>query len=163
MRLRKAAVTTRLRHLIILVAVPASGLFILATPASAAPKPTEAFVSTQDINVPGGTVFATGLINDTGQDVVLSPTEDRFDFPDGSITVFHSPTHSTNKFSDKKCSFSFTERGTYVFGNGTDVWAGFSGSGTYVASGSAVDACTGPGVGTLTISASGSIVASSGP
>ena len=47
--------------------------------------------------------------------------------------------------------------------NGTNAWAGFSGSGTYVASGSAVDACSGPGVGTLTITAKGPIVALSGP
>ncbi len=153
----------KLRHLIILVAVAASGLLVLQAPASAAPKPTESFFSSQDINVQGGPVFATGLINATGNDVVLSPTEDRFDFSNGSITVFHSPRHSNNKFSTKKCTFSFTERGTYVFGNGTNAWAGFSGSGTYVVSGSAVDACSGPGVGTVTISAKGPIVALSGP
>ena len=35
--------------------------------------------------------------------------------------------------------------------------------GRYVVNGSAVDPCTGPGVGTLTISATGPIVALSGP
>ena len=103
-------------------------------------------------------MIARGVINDTGTDIVVSDTEDTFDFgANGQVTIFHSAVRSTDHFSQKKCTFSFREKGTYVFGNGTGEWAGYSGSGTYVAQGSAVDACGNSPVGTLTISASGGI------
>jgi hypothetical protein len=149
----------KLRQLIIPAAVAVSAIFILEAPASAAPKPKESFVSVQDINVPGGPVLATGLINDQGQDIVVSDTQDTFVFPDGQITVFHSPRHSHDRFKQKNglCTFNFTERGTYVFGNGTGAWAGYNGSGSYVAQGSGTSLCNEPPVGSLTIRASGPI------
>ena len=60
-------------------------------------------------------------------------------------------------FSEKKCSFSFSETGTYVFGNGTGEWANYNGSGTYTVEGHATNVCTGPPVGTFTITAKGPI------
>ena len=150
----------RLRHIIIAGSVASTSLIGFAGPASA--KPTrvgiESFTSTTDINASGGPVTASGVINDTGVDIVVSDTEDTFDFgANGQITVFHSPVHSRDHFSEKKCSFSFTEKGTYVFGNGTGAWAGYNGSGTYTATGHAVDACGDTAVGTVTIMASGGI------
>jgi hypothetical protein len=150
----------RLRHLVIAASIAAAGAVTISGPTSAAPSRigTESFSLTGDINVPGGTVVATGVINATGTDIVVSDTEDLFDFgAAGTITVFHSPLHSTDHFSQKKCTFSFMEKGTYVFGNGTSQWAGYSGSGRYTVVGSATNACGEEPVGTVTINASGPI------
>jgi hypothetical protein len=150
----------RLRHMLMAVSIAATGIVVLEGQASAAPTRvgTEAFTLTADINSEGGPVTASGVINATGTDIVVSDTEDTFDFgAQGSITVFHSPLRSRDHFSEKKCSFSFTEKGTYVFGNGTLDWAGYNGSGKYTVKGHAVNACTGPPVGTFTINAKGPI------
>jgi hypothetical protein len=150
----------RLRHLLIAASIVAAGAVTICGPVSAAPSRigTESFSLTGDINVPGGTVVATGVINATGTDIVVSDTEDLFDFGSaGTVTVFHSPLHSTDHFSEKKCTFSFMEKGTYVFGNGTGQWAGLTGSGRYRVTGSATNACGSEPVGTLTINASGPI------
>jgi len=149
----------KLRKLLIPAVVAVAALIMLEAPVSAAPKPKESFVSVQDINVAGGPVQATGLINDSGQDIVVSDTQDTFVFSNGQITVFHSPRHSHERFRQKNgvCTFNFTERGTYVFGNGTGDWAGYNGSGSYVVKGSGTSLCNQPPVGTLTITASGPI------
>jgi hypothetical protein len=150
----------RLRHVLISASVVAAAVATAGGTVSAAPTKvgTETFTSVQDINTPGGPVTASGVINATGTDIVISDTQDTFDFgAHGSITVFHSPVRSVNHFSEKKCSGRFTEHGTYVFGNGTGEWANFNGSGKYTASGTITDACTGPGTGTLTIVAFGPI------
>jgi hypothetical protein len=98
------------------------------------------------------------VINLTGTDIVVSDTEDTFDFgAHGKITVFHSPVRARDHFNEKKCSFSFTEKGTYVFGNGTGDWAGYNGSGKYTVEGHAVNACNGTPVGSVTIDARGPI------
>jgi hypothetical protein len=155
----------RLRNVLISASVAAAGVVAVGGPVSAAPTTvgTESFSQTIDINASGGPVTASGVINDTGTDIVVSDTQDTFDFgARGQITVFHSPRHSVQHFSEKKCSFSFTERGTYVFGNGTGEWAGYNGSGRYTAHGSAVNACNGMPRGTLTINASGPINKSTG-
>jgi hypothetical protein len=149
----------RLRYMFIPLAVAATGL-VLPGIASASPTKvgTESFVSTADINAEGGPVTAKGVINDTGQDIVVSDTQDTFDFgANGQITVFHSPVREREHSSTKKCSFSFTEKGTYVFGNGTGEWANYNGSGKYTAQGHAVNACNGTPVGTVTITAKGPI------
>ena len=154
----------RLRHILIPLVVAATGVVGLEAAASAAPTKvgTETFNFTADINAQGGPVTASGVINDTGTDIVVSDTEDTFDFgANGQITVFHSPRHSRDHFNEKKCSFSFTEKGTYVFGNGTGEWANYNGSGKYVARGHAVNACNGTPVGTITITATGPINQSS--
>jgi len=150
----------RLRNVLIAGSLASWSFIGLAGPASAAPTKvgTETFVLTSDINAEGGVVTASGVINDRGVDIVVSDTQDTFDFgANGQITVFHSPLRSQDKFSQKKCSFSFTEKGTYVFGNGTGEWAGYNGSGTYTAKGQAVDACGDAPVGTVTITAKGPI------
>jgi hypothetical protein len=155
----------RLRHILIAASVVAAGVIAADGQVSAAPTKvgTETFSLTSDINAEGGPVTASGVINDTGVDIVVSDTEDTFDFgANGRITVFHSPIRSRDHFSQKKCSFSFTEKGTYVFGNGTGEWQGYNGSGRYTVKGHAVNACNGTPVGTLTIRASGPINLSTG-
>jgi hypothetical protein len=151
----------RLRHLLISASIAAVGTTVVAGPVSAAPTRVgiESFSFTDDINnTGGGTVVAKGVINATGTDIVVSPTEDTFDFgARGQITVFHSPLHSTSHFDEKRCTFRFTETGNYVFGNGTGDWANYSGSGRYRATGSATNACGDQPVGTVTITASGPI------
>jgi hypothetical protein len=150
----------RVREIVVTAALAASGVIGVGAGVSAAPTRvgTETFSLTSDINAEGGTVTASGVINDTGQDIVISDTEDTFDFgANGQITVFHSPIRSRDHFNEKKCSFSFTEKGTYVFGNGTGEWADYNGSGRYTVTGRAVNACNGTPVGTLTIRASGPI------
>ncbi len=151
---------TRLRHVLIAASIVAAGAVAVGEPSSAAPTKIgkESFSLTGDINVPGGTVVAAGVINATGTDIVVSDTEDLFDFgAAGTVTVFHSPLHSTEHFNEKKCTFRFREKGVYVFGNGTGEWAGYSGSGRYTVTGSATNACGDEPVGTLTIKASGPI------
>jgi hypothetical protein len=149
----------RLRYMFIPLAVAAAGLALpgiaLAAPTKAG---TESFAAISDINASGGPVIASGLIKDTGTDIVLSDTEDTFDFgAHGQITVFHSPVKQVQHVSTKKCTFSFTERGTYVFGNGTGEWTNYNGSGKYTAQGHATNACGDNPVGTVTITATGPI------
>ena len=151
----------RLRLGLIPLAVGTALILALPTAALAAPTRvgTETFMSTQDINATsGGPVVASGVINDRGDDIVVSDTEDTFDFgANGQVTVFHSPRRRNHSASTKKCSFSFTEKGTYVFGNGKGEWANYNGSGKYTVTGHAVNACNGTPVGTVTIDARGTI------
>jgi hypothetical protein len=155
----------RLRHILIPVVVVATGVITLEGAASAAPTKVgiETFTLTGDVNTEGGPVTASGVINDTGVDIVVSDTQDIFDFgANGQITVFHSAIRGRHHFNEKKCTFSFSETGTYVFGNGTGEWANYNGSGTYTVEGHATNACGDTPVGTLTITAKGPINLSSG-
>lgn len=106
---------------------------------------------------PAGPVTASGVINDQGTDVVVSDNEDQFVFPDGTLTVFHAARNNVDHFDANACTDTFTEHGIYVFGNGTGVWAGYSGSGRYVARGTITNACGDTASGTVTISARGPI------
>jgi hypothetical protein len=139
--------------------VAVSGLGIAGTAAAAPTKAgTETFVITADFATGGGPVTASGVINATGTDTPVTPTEDLFDFgAAGTIEVFHSPIASQAKFSERTCTFRLNETGRYTFGNGTGDFAGYSGSGSYHAAGTATDACNGP-TGSFTITAKGPIV-----
>jgi hypothetical protein len=150
----------RLRHILVPVVIAAAGVMTLDGAASAAPTKVgvETFTLTGDINTEGGPVTASGVINDTGVDIVVSDTQDTFDFgANGQITVFHSPVRQRDHFNEKKCSLSFTETGTYVFGNGAGEWANYNGSGTYTFEVHITDACNDTPVGTFTITAKGPI------
>ncbi len=149
-----------IRHIVVAVVLAGGGVVSVNAGVSAAPTKvgTETFSLTSDINAQGGPVTAAGVIDDAGTDIVVSDTEDLFDFgANGQITVFHSPMRSREHLNEKRCSFSFTEKGTYVFGNGTGEWADYNGSGHYTVKGHAVNACNGTPVGTLTIHAKGPI------
>jgi hypothetical protein len=149
----------RLRHVLI-PALATAGTLTLGAAASAAPTSVgiETFVLTADINSEGGTVTASGLIDATGTDIVVTDTQDTFDFgAAGQITVFHSSLRNHGRFNEHNCTARFTETGTYVFGNGTGEWAGYSGSGTYTVKVRMTDVCSETPVGTFTITAKGPI------
>ncbi len=105
----------------------------------------------------GGTVVASGAINATGEDIVISDTEDQFVFPDGTLTVIHAPVRGNDHINDKKCSSSFRETGTYVISEGTGQYEGVTGSGTYRVRARVQDLCTETPSGTFTITARGSV------
>src|ERR1700749_392029 len=118
----------RLRYLFIPLTMAAAAL-VLPGGASAAPSKVgnESFISTQNINVPGGPVTASGVINDHGRDIVVSNDEDTFKFGNRcQITVFHSAVSQSQHFNPRTCIFTFTEKGNYVFGNGTGEWANYN-------------------------------------
>ena len=149
----------RLRHVFVALTVAAVGVVGIQGTASSAPLTKQNFTLTADISEEGGggTVVATGAINATGEDVVVSDTEDHFVFPDGTLTVIHAPVRSKDHFNDKKCSGSFRESGTYVISEGTGQYEGVTGSGSYRVVGRFHDGCEGTPTGTLTITARGSI------
>ena len=149
----------RVRTTLISAAVAAAGALATVGTAAAAPTKlgTETFTITQDANGnPTSPLVASGVINDQGTDIVVDSTTDIFDFgANGSIVAHHSPVRQVQHFSEKKCSGTFKEAGVYTLDHGTGEWANFIGSGTYKVVGHITDACTGPGTGTVTITASG--------
>jgi hypothetical protein len=147
----------RLRQVLVALAVIAVGVVGIGSTAVSAPVTKQNFTLTGDINQEGGTVVASGAINATGEDVVLSDTEDQFVFPDGTLTVIHAPVRGKDHFNEKKCTGRFRETGTYVISAGTDLYEGVTGSGDYRAVASFENGCTEPPIGTLTITARGSI------
>jgi len=147
----------RLRHILVALAVATFSVVGISALASAAPLTKQSFTLTQDINGVGGTVVASGAINATGQDVVVSDTEDQFVFPDGTLTVVHVPVRSKDHFNDKKCTGRFRETGTYIISAGTGAYAGITGSGDYRAVGSIANGCVGTPTGSVTITACGSV------
>ena len=148
----------RLRHFLVVLTVAAVGVLGLQGAASSAPVTKQAFKLTADISEEGGgPVVASGAINATGEDVVISDTVDEFVFPDGTLTIVHAPVRSKEHFNDKKCTGSFRETGTYVISEGTGLYEGVTGSGRYRAAGRFEDGCEGLPTGTFTITARGSI------
>ena len=150
----------RLRSVALSLAVVGAGAIAFVAPASAEPTKTgiETFTFTSDFTEGGGPVTASGVINDTGMDVVVTDTEDTFDFgANGHTTVFHSPLKQRDQFNEETCTFHFVEEGVYVFGNGTGEWANYNGSGRYRAEGQATNACGATPEGTITITAKGPI------
>lgn len=116
------------------------------------------FTIISDFSRSGGTVVASGAINATGQDVVISETEDNFAFTGGTFTVFHAAVRSKDFSNEKNCTGGFRETGRYVISSATGQYAGITGSGKYQAVGSFVNGCQGQTpTGTITIAAQGSI------
>jgi len=148
----------QLSRVVIPLAVAAASVVGIQGTASSAPLTKQNFTLTSDISEEGGgTVVASGAINATGEDVVISDTEDQFVFPDGTLTVIHAPVRGNDHFNDKKCSGSFREAGTYVISEGTGQYEGVTGSGTYQVHARIQDFCTEPPIGTFTITARGSV------
>jgi hypothetical protein len=122
------------------------------------PLTEQNFTITSDFSRSGGTVVASGAINATGQDVVVSETQDNFTFPGGTLTVFHAAVRSKDFSNEKNCTGGFRETGRYVISSATGQYAGITGSGEYRASGTFVNGCEGQTpTGTITITAQGSI------
>src|SRR5262245_50699639 len=123
----------RARAILVPLAVSAVGVVGMAGAASSAPLTRQEFTITFDVSQDegGGPVVATGAINATGEDVVVSDTEDLFVFPDGTLTIAHAPVRTHERFNPTRCTGHVGEMGTYVITAGTDQYEGVSGSGTY--------------------------------
>ena len=174
----------RLRHLLVPLMVTAVGVVAVQTTASAhdgrkekhdserhdgerhdgeghdeSPLTLQDFTLTSDITQEGGgTVVASGAINATGEDVVISDTEDHFIFPDGTLTAFHAPVRTKEHFNEEECTGSVRETGRYVISSGTGQYEGVTGSGEYRAVGQFENSCEGQTpTGTFTITGRGSI------
>ena len=148
----------RLRHLLVALTVAFAAVVGTAGTASSAPLTKQGFTLTSDITEEGGgTVVASGAINATGEDIVISDTEDHFVFPDGTLTIIHASVRGRERFNEKKCTGGFRETGTYVISEGTGDYEGVTGSGKYRAVGRFQGGCAGPPTGTFTITARGSI------
>ena len=115
-------------------------------------------LTSDNLDEGGGTVVASGAINATGDDVVISDTEDHFVFPDGTLTVFHAPERTKEHFNEEECTGSFSEIGRYVISSGTGQYEGVTGSGEYRVDVRFENGCEGQTpTGTVTINARGSI------
>ena len=148
----------RLRHVFVALTVAAVGVVGIQGTASSAPLTKQNFTLTSDFSEEGGgTVVASGAINATGEDVIISDTEDQFVFPDGTLTIIHAPVRGKDHFNDKKCTGSFRETGTYVISEGTGQYEGVTGSGKYRVVGRFENGCQEIPDGTFTITARGSI------
>jgi hypothetical protein len=148
----------RLRHVFVSLVLTAVSVGGIQGSASSAPLTKQNFSLTADITEEGGgTVVASGAINATGQDIVVSDTEDHFVFPAGTLTIIHAPVRAKEHFNDKKCTGSFKETGTYVISGGTGLYEGVSGSGRYRVVGRFENGCDAFPTGTFTITARGSI------
>ena len=148
----------RLRHVLVASVIAVVAVVGFQSAASSAPVTKQNFTLTSDVSEEGGgTVVASGAINATGEDVVISDTEDQFVFPDGTLTVIHAPVRGKEHFNEKKCTGSFRETGTYVISEGTGEYEGVTGSGDYRVVGRFEDGCGENPTGTLTITARGSI------
>jgi hypothetical protein len=148
----------KLRRVLVALAVATVGVVGIQGTASSAPITRQNFTLTSDISEEGGgTVVASGAINATGEDVVISDTEDQFIFPDGTLTVIHAPVRGTEHFNERTCKGSFRETGVYVISEGTGQYEGITGSGTYRVVGRIEDGCSDPPIGTFTITARGSV------
>jgi hypothetical protein len=149
----------KLRRVLVPLVVAAVSVVGIQDTASSVPLTKQNFTLTsENIEVPGGTVVASGAINATGEDVVISDTEDQFIFPDGTLTVIHAPVRRKEHFNDKNCTATFRETGDYIISAGTGQYEGVTGSGTYRVVGRIdAEACDDPPTGTFTITARGSI------
>jgi len=148
----------RLRHLFVSLVMTGVGVAGVHGSASSAPLTKQNFTLAAPLTEEGGgPVVASGAINATGQDIVISDTEDQFVFPDGTLTINHAPVRGKDHFNDKKCTGSFRETGTYVISEGAGLYEGVSGSGRYRVVARFENGCDAFPVGTLTIMARGSI------
>jgi hypothetical protein len=148
----------QLRRALVPLAVVAAGVVGMQGTASSAPLTKQNFTLTTDnIEEGGGTVVASGAINATGDDVVISDTEDLFVFPDGTLTIIHASVRGKGHFHEQQCFGTFHETGTYVISEGTGQYEGVTGSGSYRVDGRIEDGCAEPPTGTLTITARGSV------
>jgi hypothetical protein len=146
------------RHLLVPLATATLALVGVGQTAAGAPLARQDFTLTSDINDDGGgTVVASGVINASGQDVVISDTQDQFVFPAGSLTVIHAALRDHEHLNDKTCDGMVRETGTYVISAGTGSYTGVTGSGSYRVVARFQGDCQGPPVGTVNITARGSL------
>ncbi len=112
----------------------AVGVGVAATGAGGATRSgTQHFFITA--NTPDGaqSVQAIGPIVAKGRDRILDDNHDRFEFPNGTITVRHHISSSHESIDDKNCVFDGTETGTFTIVKATGAYAKVRGYGSYQA------------------------------
>jgi hypothetical protein len=104
-------------------------------------------------------VFADGVIDARGVDVVINDNRDRFVFADGALVIRHDARVTRDRCNRNNGLGHFTERGTWQIVNGTRAYDDARGRGTYVATGTFADCRlnTAPALFQLTIQADGRI------
>jgi hypothetical protein len=123
------------KYLLAGLAVTALTLLGFSAPAGATTTGTEHFLllttDPSDSAVP--TIIATGPIHAAGTDEQVSPSIDRFVFPDGNLRIHHVTDQSSvrQRFDPVTCLGTYTENGSYTVVRGTGAYKGASGSGTY--------------------------------
>jgi hypothetical protein len=76
-------------------------------------------------------VIASGVFTQAGVDHEGSHNTGTFVFPNGTITVKHSPGTGTQSLNPKTCLLQVNLHGTYQLLGGTGAYKGISGSGKY--------------------------------
>jgi hypothetical protein len=76
-------------------------------------------------------VIANGPIHARGYDVSISNHRDRFVFPKGSLSIWHTPTTSHSSFDPKTCLGTFSETGVFKVVGGSGRYDDATGHGTY--------------------------------
>ena len=110
----------KLRLVLVPLIVATVGVVGIQGTASSAPLTKQNFTLTSDNpELPGGTVVASGAINATGEDVAISDTVDQFVFPDGTLTIVHARVRGKEDFNPNTCTGTFRETGDYVISEGT--------------------------------------------
>jgi len=77
------------------------------------------------------TILAFGGVHAKGVDRSVGPRKDVFVFPDGKLTVRHTPVAHHRRHDPVTCLFAFRERGTFKITRGTGAYAGARGHGHY--------------------------------
>ena len=104
--------------------------------ATAAPRPaasaTESFqIMTTSASGPGS-VITNGVFTAAGTDQENQKASTaKFAFPNGTVSVKHSPGTGTHSFNPKTCLATVNLHGTYTYTGGTGAYAGITGTGTY--------------------------------
>ena len=83
-------------------------------------------------SVPARSVIASGVFTAPGtdQENVQAGTS-KFTFPNGTVSLKHSPGKGTQSLNPKTCLATINLHGTYTMTGGTGAYSGVTGSGTY--------------------------------
>ena len=150
-----------MKRAIVCIAGLATMFAVFAGQGSAATTGSQRFTITASNK--GGTVWASGPVTGTGQDIVLGKggTMDKFVFAGGTIWVSHQATsQSGGQIDPRSCAGRFSEAGTYQLVKGSGAYRGISGNGTYSANGTVqqtrtASGCTGTPQNRFYVTASG--------
>jgi hypothetical protein len=119
----------------VFLTVPSASTAVSADAATKAGVRFTILTTNPDESVPSP-MAASGAIHAKGTDVIVSEAKDRFEFPDGTITIKHKREGKySEKFDEVTCLFTFKERGTWKVVEGTGAYADTKGSGKYRAYG----------------------------
>jgi len=105
--------------------------------ATAAPRPaasaTESFqIMTTSASGPASVIASGAVFTAAGTDQENQKASTaKFAFPNGTVSVKHSPGTGTHSFNPKTCLATVNLHGTYTYTGGTGAYAGITGTGTY--------------------------------